>query len=724
VRRHARQWRWLAATSGLAILLLGAWLLLAGLLLGADLAPAARAEGLRVLLGHWPALLLLGLLWAAAGGALGVLIWRRHGLPAARLLEQARVLREGRPGRPLAEISGAELQDLAQCIDALAAQREALREDVAAQVADAARGIAEERNRLAALMHELGQSVLVCNLDGRILLYNELARRQFRALSAAPQMADGGELIGLGRSIHAVFERALIEHALERVRQRRAEGDEHPSVRFIICAPGGRLWRAQLAAVSAAAGPGIGGFVLMLEDFTRQIEEGSARDRLLHALSEGTRASLGTLQAALELLEDAEVDAATRARLLHVVGEETRGMGERLRDSLQQAAVLQSAPWTLEEMSGRDFLAAARQQLQARCRVEVSTGEVEAALWLRLDSYALLQVLELLAQRLQQQAQALRLELQLNMADPAHAHLDLGWVAGGDALGALHGFEDAQLPIGGSVSIAEVMQRHGAAVWLQRGSAERVVLRFLLPLAAPVEPAARAAMAVEPSKGTVASRPEFYDFDLFAAGEASHGLDDQRLDDLSYTVFDCETTGLDPAGGDEILQIGALRVVNGKLRRSESFEQLVDPRRRIAAASIPFHGITEAMVAGQPGIERVLPAFHAFARDSVLVAHNAAFDLRFLQLKETSTGVRFEQPVLDTLLLSAVVHPHQASHSLEALAERFGLAVQGRHTALGDATLTAEIFLRLLPLLAERGIHTLGAARAAAQESYFARLRY
>ena len=130
------------------------------------------------------------------------------------------------------------------------------------------------------------------------------------------------------------------------------------------------------------------------------------------------------------------------------------------------------------------------------------------------------------------------------------------------------------------------------------------------------------------------------------------------------------------------------------------------------------------MLRGQPTIAQVLPAFHAFARDSVLVAHNAAFDMRFLQLKEASTGVRFERPVLDTLLLSAVVHPQQASHQLDAIADRLGVAVTGRHTALGDAMVTAEVFLKLVPLLAALGLHTLGQVRAAAQKTFYARLSY
>jgi DNA polymerase-3 subunit epsilon len=108
----------------------------------------------------------------------------------------------------------------------------------------------------------------------------------------------------------------------------------------------------------------------------------------------------------------------------------------------------------------------------------------------------------------------------------------------------------------------------------------------------------------------------------------------------------------------------------------------------------------------------------------VLVAHNAAFDMRFLELKEAVTGIRFDQPVLDTLLLSAVVHPSLQDHGLEAIADRLGVRVIGRHTALGDALLTGEILLRLIPLLAERGIETLKQARDASQRTYHARLRY
>src|SRR6185436_5523446 len=137
-------------------------------------------------------------------------------------------------------------------------------------VALASRGIEAERSRLSALMAELTQSVVVCNLDGAILLYNSRARAQFRAWSSTPVAAGGAELIGLGRSIYAVFDRPLIAHALENVRQRMRAGAASPSAQFVTGTPAGRLLRVQMAPVQdPATGSGVegglSGFVLMLD---------------------------------------------------------------------------------------------------------------------------------------------------------------------------------------------------------------------------------------------------------------------------------------------------------------------------------------------------------------------------------------------------------------------------------------------------------------------------
>jgi DNA polymerase-3 subunit epsilon len=137
-----------------------------------------------------------------------------------------------------------------------------------------------------------------------------------------------------------------------------------------------------------------------------------------------------------------------------------------------------------------------------------------------------------------------------------------------------------------------------------------------------------------------------------------------------------------------------------------------------------IHGISTEMLKGQPAIAEVLPVFHRFCEHTVLVAHNAAFDILMLKINEAVTGVKFTHPVLDTLLLSDALHPAHGIHDLEAIAQRLGIRVVGRHTALGDALTTAEILLKMIPLLASKGVLTLKDALAISRRSNYARLRY
>jgi len=704
----------------LAALVPAALLAVAALLAWGVFALAPDAEG-RAALG-----LFAGLMLAAVAGTLLRRAYLRWVRAAARLAEDARQsLLAFDATRELKRDGAPEIEALAAVIDQFAAQRSALRNDIAAQVRAASRNVEQERNRLAALMAELTQSVVVCNLDGRILLYNNRARLQFRALSAAPTLADGAELIGLGRSIYAVFDRALIAHAIDSVQQRLARGAAHPSAQFVTGTRGGQLLRVQMAPVrpvDSSRADALDGFVLMLDNITRDFAAESERDRALHQLGEGSRASLGNVQAALEMLDYPDLDAATRERFLAVVRDEVRAMSLRVQALSRDSAQTMKTRWPLEDMRGDDLLAAACRRIESACGCRAAADAAPPDLWLSVDSYSLLQALTSLAARLADEYEVKLVRLRLARTE-THARLDLAWQGAAMSTETVIGWETEPMRVGADESVAltvrDVMQRHDGEFWFER---ERVrhesFFRMLLPLAAEGEAFAAATVL----RGE--SRPEVYDFDLFRTTDRSRALAEQRLDQLAYTVFDTETTGLDPSGGDAIIQIGAIRIVASKLRREDSFEQLVDPERSIPAAGIAIHGIEPTMVKDAPTIDTVLPAFHAYAADTVLVAHNAAFDMRFLELQRERCGVAFEQPVLDTLLLAAAAQPAQASHSLEAIAERLGVPVLGRHTALGDAMVTAEVFLKLLPLLAERGIHTLGQAQDAAQKTYLARVRY
>lgn len=203
-------------------------------------------------------------------------------------------------------------------------------------------------------------------------------------------------------------------------------------------------------------------------------------------------------------------------------------------------------------------------------------------------------------------------------------------------------------------------------------------------------------------------RPLVFDFDLMAMAETK-GVEDTALSDLCFVPFDTETTGLS-VETDAIVQLGAVRVLNGRIIESEMMDCFVNPGRPIPPASTRIHKVTDEDVAGAPGIGEVGRAFHYFARDSVLVAHNAPFDIGLLQRHRHEMGVEWTHPVLDTVLLSAVVFGTTEAHSLDALCARLSISIPEdvRHTALGDARATAEVLVRLLPLLAGMGFRTFG----------------
>lgn len=205
------------------------------------------------------------------------------------------------------------------------------------------------------------------------------------------------------------------------------------------------------------------------------------------------------------------------------------------------------------------------------------------------------------------------------------------------------------------------------------------------------------------------STTEFYDFELFKRKPGPDILN-QQLSENDYTVFDTETTGLKPSEGDEIISIAAIRIVNGRVLQREIFNEFVNPGRKVPARSTVFHGITDEMLEGKPDIESVLPSFAEFVGDSILIAHNAAFDMKFLQMKQDSSNVTIKNAVLDTVLLSAWLHDHTHKHTLDDLAARYNLNIPDRHTALGDSIVTAHIFCRMIEQLAARKVYTVAEA--------------
>ncbi len=663
-------------------------------------------------LGFAAALLLL-----ACAGLLGWL-FRNYVTAVRALAEQTRIVFAANPEHRVDAHGGAELADLAATINRLADAYHRVRNDLETRAGVANARLEEERNRLAALMSELSEGVLLCNAEGRILLYNEKVRTLFGAGAQAPGARQG--LVGLGRSIFALLDRDQVAHALDKLQSSLDQGAEFPASRFITNAVTGALIKVQMAPFLSAAG-GIAGMVLTLEDVTELMDREAQRRSLLQAFAAGVRAPVASLRAAAEnLVSFPEMNEARRVQFTEIVATESRQLSAMINEALSEYADALKAGLALEDMRAADLLSVARRRIEAVLGLPCALEHAPEGIWIKVDSFALVEALAYLAGRLRDDY-GVR-SIGLRAAESGNfAELDLVWsgaIVGSDALAL---WETEPMQIGTQqtpLTLKDVLERHGGEIWVQSHKTSHTAwFRLLLPLGAPAVTTARRSLGTD-------SRPEYYDFDLFRHADTVQGLAERKLVDLHYTVFDTETTGLEPSAGDEIISIGAVRIVNARLLKREVFEQLVDPRRPVGKASTRIHGIEARALAGQPTIGEVLPQFQHFCEDTVLVAHNAAFDMRFLELKEAATGIRFTQPVLDTLLLSVIVHPSQEGHNLEAVAERLGVSVIGRHTAVGDALVTGEIFLKLLPLLAEQGIVTLGQALDASRETYHARLQY
>ena len=160
-------------------------------------------------------------------------------------------------------------------------------------------------------------------------------------------------------------------------------------------------------------------------------------------------------------------------------------------------------------------------------------------------------------------------------------------------------------PVKGTIAnrnARQILERHGSELWSKPKGDGAACLR--LPLRLSERPQI---VSIEPS---VAPRPEYYDFDLFRITDTT--LADTPLKKLRYIVFDTETTGLRPSEGDELIAIGAIRIVNGRILTGETFERLINPGRSIPTASVRIHGITEDMVRDKPPARIVLRPVQEF----------------------------------------------------------------------------------------------------------------
>ncbi|MBE5958092.1 MAG: 3'-5' exonuclease [Lachnospiraceae bacterium] len=160
----------------------------------------------------------------------------------------------------------------------------------------------------------------------------------------------------------------------------------------------------------------------------------------------------------------------------------------------------------------------------------------------------------------------------------------------------------------------------------------------------------------------------------------------------SYVCVDIETTGV-RANQDKIIEIGALKIIDGKV--VDTFQELINPERSISPFITGLTGIDDEMVRGCDTIEVVLPKFVEFAKDYPLLGHNLSFDYGFLKQNADNLKIEFEKEGVDTLKISRKVHKSLASKSLANMCEYYGIVDENHHRAFNDASITSMLYQKL-----------------------------
>lgn len=575
------------------------------------------------------------------------------------------------------------LGDLAPAAEAITRSLVDTRNALAQSVARETTRLAAEKTRLETTLADVPVAVLLCNADHELAFYNG---------QAVDVLGESGGP-GLSRNLLDYLRDGPIKHAYERL---SVAGD--PDLASdLLCSTriGGKILAGRMRVLRRRDAHIEPGYVLTLRDVTSDIAIHTARNALLAEVFDRVRRPAANLQTAVGVLSEFHGQDG--------VPDLTSGMLSEVEDLTHAISELGARydavqpDWQpLVNTRSTDLLDGLKGQLHGH-GIELETTGPD--LIMQVDGYEIVALWSWLITRLHETCGAH--DFAMGLVDEAghEATMRLDWTGAPVSVDELDSWLDQALSDETmDLTARSVLKTHGAEIWSENTGAT--------DHGAVVMPIRWARHAV--TRPAPVARAVVYDFDLLSKTR-NPALEETRLSDLTCVVFDSETTGLNPTS-DEVVQIAAVRLVNGKRVEREVFDTLVDPKRPIPASSTDVHGISDTMVQGAPDIAQAGRDFHKFAENAVLVAHNAPFDMEFLRRKEEQMGLSFNHPVLDTVLLSAVVFGQLEEHTLDALTARLGITIpeEARHTAIGDTIATAEAYLKLIPMLEARGIETFG----------------
>ncbi|MDD2898624.1 MAG: exonuclease domain-containing protein [Desulfuromonadaceae bacterium] len=626
------------------------------------------------------------------GGIVTFLAWRMADqflLPILIIRRGAEIVSRINLGHRIQLDTGDELEDLAIEFNHMAENLGTAYDELEGRVQEATFTVQEERNRLATVLRTMVDGVIVANEAAETILMNPRART----------ILELGYRSGIGSPLSRIFPSDRLNFHLKRVRQRWEQGRETVE-EVLFPFQDEKIIKGSLSIVPGPKGERAG-YLLVFQNLNSRKSEES-----LQEMQQLLRGPLATSRSLIDALQrHPDMSPEKRTTFLAAVTEEMDRLSTRVTAIDDAAKAVQSSRWPAIVSDPRELLT---ESLLLAPGIPVEIAESSTAIpSVPVEPFSWMASLRCVLQWISKMTSG-------RASVSANLQVEEGFVVTTFRVALPFTGDPTELetlevaPAGEqALSLGETVHKNRGEIWT-RITDTHMEIRLALLLAGDVSEGNR-------TDGLLTAEPEFYDFDLFLPRPVIERADQLQanLNDLEYVVFDTETTGLRLSEGDKVISISGIRIRRGRIQNAEIFHSLVNPGRSIPPESIIFHHIEDHMVADAPSMNQVYPQFTEFVGDSILVAHNAAFDKKCLEIAAADAGLpMIDNPFLDTLFLSYGLHEGTEGHSLDAMAERMGIIIDGRHTSMGDARATAQAFLGLITLLPGRGVRTLAEAKA------------
>ncbi|MCB0284044.1 MAG: PAS domain-containing protein, partial [Calditrichaeota bacterium] len=426
-------------------------------------------------------------------------------IPLQKLAEDAGILKSAERLYTIETKGAKELKQLAVILSRHAYEIKELRENINEKIRQAKNDLEEEKNILTSLVSELNDAIIICNNDGKIVLFNHHAYQ----LCDDPDADDFQNRIGIGRSFFKIIPSEIIRHALEEIDHKFRQGQQNAYTQLVYPLPSRVSARIRIIPVSK--GKEKIGFIVIMHDITAELDKDLKRHEMVESLIDTTRSSVAGIRAAIEsIISYNEMQEEQRVRFNNVILEEAKRLGAFVNETIANYKDYFKLNWPMEQIEGQSLLNLLHLYSKTISDLKLEVKDPENGIWVSVENFSFIITVLYLLRQISTIAQN-TISLELNNENN-FMYLDILWKDGilnhdqfNQILANPVDLNNVELPF----SANDVIQRHNARIWLNLSENNLHSIRIMLRAADAVTE------SVKKKQIIYGARPEFYDFDLF-----------------------------------------------------------------------------------------------------------------------------------------------------------------------------------------------------------------